>query len=224
MSLKLCDTGQGRELKKMSQREERENNIARVIDVALGLFISDGIAATSINRIAKKSGLAPMSIYRYFGSKDMLVAQVWQNALNDFYRRYMEKYERMNLRDSSGYEKFVASMDVYFSAYSEFPQWYDYTREMFAYRFSGDTEGGEIYNVFWKYYDREIPIPALKALKEGVADGSIRKDVDIYAVYQVLLNAYTGTAIYENVSFGVKPVDVVRFTGNLIANYIKNPV
>ena len=95
---------------------------------------------------------------------------------------------------------------------------------MFAYRFSGDTEGGEIYNVFWKYYDREIPIPALKALKEGVADGSIRKDVDIYAVYQVLLNAYTGTAIYENVSFGVKPVDVVRFTGNLIANYIKNPV
>lgn len=74
MSLKLCDTGKGRELKKMSQREERENNIARVIDVALGLFISDGIAATSINRIAKKSGLAPMSIYRYFGSKDMLVA------------------------------------------------------------------------------------------------------------------------------------------------------
>ena len=38
-----------------------------------------------------------------------------------------------------------------------------------------------------------------------------------------ILNAYTGTAIYENLSFGVAPVDIVRFTGDLIANYIKNP-
>lgn len=207
----------------MSQREERENNIARVIDVALELFISDGIAATSINRIAKKAGLTPMSIYRYFGSRDVLVAQVWQNALNGFYRSFMERYEKLALPNGSGYEKFVASMEVYFSLYSELPQWYDYTREMFSYRFSEDPEGGEIYNVFWKYYDKEIPIPALRALKEGVQDGSIRKDVNIYAVYQVLLNVYTGTAIYENISFGVKPVDIVRFTGDLIANYIKSP-
>ena len=65
-------------------------------------------------------------------------------------------------------------------------------------------------------------MPALKALREGVADGSIRPDVNIYAVYQCLLNAYTGTTIYENVSFGVSPVDVVRFTGELLVNYIKN--
>ena len=70
---------------------------------------------------------------------------------------------------------------------------------------------------------REIPVPALKALREGVADGSIRPDVNIYAVYQCLLNAYTGTTIYENMSFGVSPVEVVvQFTGELLVNYIKN--
>lgn len=73
-----------------------------------------------------------------------------------------------------------------------------------------------------EYYDKEIPVPALKALREGVADGSIRPDVNIYAVYQCLLNAYTGTTIYENVSFGVSPVDVVQFTGELLVSYIKN--
>lgn len=46
--------------------------------------------------------------------------------------------------------------------------------------------------------------------------------MNIYAVYQCLLNAYTGTTIYENVSFGVSPVDVVQFTGELLVNYIKN--
>ena len=80
----------------------------------------------------------------------------------------------------------------------------------------------DVNNVFWKYYDKEIPVPALKALREGVADGSIRPDVNIYAVYQCLLNAYTGTTIYENLSFGVSPVDVVQFTGELLVSYIKN--
>lgn len=207
----------------MNQSEEREKNIGKVIETALDLFLSDGISNTSINRIAKESGLAPMSIYRYFGSKDNLVAQVWSHALKRFYRQFMEQYNSDALSHCTGFEKFVASMDVYFATYSEFPQWYDYTREMFSYRFSEQSKGGEIYNVFWRYYDKEIPIPALKALREGIEDGSIRKDVNIYAVYQILLNAYTGTTIYENLSFGVAPVDIVRFTGNLIANYIKNP-
>lgn len=88
--------------------------------------------------------------------------------------------------------------------------------------YSEKNTGSDVNNVFWKYYDREIPVPALKALREGVADGSIRPDVNIYVVYQCLLNAYTGTTIYENVSFGVSPVDIVQFTGELLVNYIKN--
>lgn len=46
--------------------------------------------------------------------------------------------------------------------------------------------------------------------------------MNIYAVYQCLLNAYTGTTIYENLSFGVSPVVVVQFTGEMLVNYIKN--
>ena len=30
------------------------------------------------------------------------------------------------------------------------------------------------------------------------------------------------TTIYENLSFGVSPVAVVQFTGELLVNYIKN--
>lgn len=206
----------------MSQSEERKRNIQKTIAAALELFLNNGIAQTSINRIAREVGLAPMSIYRYFGSKDELVAQVWSHALKEFFAIYNRQYKATGAHCSNGYEKFVACMNVYFTTYSEFPQWYNYTREMFSYPFAEQTGGGEIYNVFWKYYDKEIPIPALKALMEGKEDGSIREDVNIYAVYQVLLNAYTGTEIYENLSFGVAPVEIVRFTGDLIANYIKN--
>ena len=196
----------------MKRSEERAYNIQKVIKTAQSLFISDGIAATPITRIAEAANLTPTSLYRYFQNKDALVT---------FYSAFMERYVRITPKPQNGYEKFVACMDIYFSFYHEMPEWYDYTREMFS-SYSEKNQDNEVKNVFWKYYDKEIPIPVLKALREGVADGSIRPDVNIYAVYQCLLNAYTGTTIYENVSFGVSPVEIVRFTGELIANYIKN--
>ncbi|MBS1401442.1 MAG: TetR/AcrR family transcriptional regulator [Oscillospiraceae bacterium] len=205
----------------MKRSEERAYNIRKVIKTAQSLFISDGIAATPITRIAEAADLTPTSLYRYFQNKDALVFAAWQDALVTFYGAFLDRYVRITPKPQNGYEKFVACMDIYFSFYHEMPEWYDYTREMFS-SYSEKNQDNEVKNVFWKYYDKEIPIPVLKALRAGVADGSIRPDVNIYAVYQCLLNAYTGTTIYENVSFGVSPVEIVRFTGELIANYIKN--
>ena len=65
----------------MTQSEERMQNMQKVIKTAQRLFLSEGIAAVSINKIADEAGLTPMSVYRYFGSKDKLIAAVWQDAL-----------------------------------------------------------------------------------------------------------------------------------------------
>ena len=205
----------------MKRSEEREQNIRRVIHTAQTLFIADSIAATPISRIAEAAGLTPTSLYRYFRNKDALVFAAWRDALATFFTDFMEQYKRESAACTTGYEKFVVCMHIYFRIYDDQPEWYDYTREMFS-AYSEKNTGSDVNNVFWKYYDKEIPVPALKALREGVADGSIRPDVNIYAVYQCLLNAYTGTTIYENLSFGVSPVDVVQFTGELLVSYIKN--
>lgn len=205
----------------MKRSEERERNIKKVIQTAQELFITDGIAATSISRIAEASDLTPTSLYRYFRNKDTLVFAAWQDALVTFYTGFMERYVRDAGGAKTGYDKFVVCMNIYSGIYHEMPEWYRYTREMFS-SYSEKREGNEVQNVFWQYYDKEIPVPALKALHEGVEDGSIRPDVNIYTVYQCLLNAYTGTTIYENVSFGVSSVEIIHFTGELIATYIKN--
>lgn len=206
----------------MRQKDERENNINRVISAAQSLFISDGIFATSINRIAQEAGLTPMSLYRYFNNKDTLVYTVWQDALATFFKQFMDEFELRTTPEMTGYDKFVVAMDIYFEIYRKSPNWFSYTQEMFSYAPSDKNSGKEIINVFWQYYDKEIPVPALKSLREGVEDGSIRKDVNIYMAYQCLLNAYTGATIYENVSFGVSPVDIIKFTADLIAKYIKS--
>ena len=52
----------------MNQSDEKKDNIQRVIETALDMFMENGIAATSMNQIAQKVNLSQMSLYRYFGN------------------------------------------------------------------------------------------------------------------------------------------------------------
>ena len=207
----------------MTQSEERMQNMHKVIKTAQRLFLDEGIASVSINKIAAEAGLTPMSVYRYFGSKDKLIAAVWQDALVVFYDDFMKRYHAITAGMATGYERFVACMELYIAVYSEFPQWFRYTREMFSHTSTFSiTHSQDMEHVFWRYFDKEIPIPLLKALQDGVADGSVKPDINIFQVYQMVHNIYTGTSIYSNVFPDFDPLDTIKFTKELIANYIKN--
>ena len=207
----------------MTQSEERMQNMQKVIKTAQRLFLNEGIALVSINKIAAEAGLTPMSVYRYFGSKEKLIAAVWQDALVVFYDDFMKRYHAITADMATGYERFVACLELYIAVYSEFPQWFRYTREMFSHTSTFSiTHSQDMEHVFWRYFDKEIPIPLLKALKDGVADGSVKPDINIYQVYQMVHNIYTGTSIYSNVFPDFDPLDTIKFTKELIANYIKN--
>lgn len=112
----------------------------RVVKIAQDLFIDEGVAATSVNRIAKEAGLTPMSVYRYFGTKDGLVIAAWRDALAQFYEKFMERYTRRSENLQTGFEKYVACMEEYTNAYTEFPKWYAYTREMLSYAMEENIE------------------------------------------------------------------------------------
>ncbi len=48
----------------------------RVLDGALAAFLDFGIRRTSMNEIARRSGVSPATLYRWYGSKDELVSAV----------------------------------------------------------------------------------------------------------------------------------------------------
>ena len=62
----------------MNQSDERKDNIQRVIETALDMFMENGIAATSMNQIAKKSKPSQMSLYRYFSNKEELILRIME--------------------------------------------------------------------------------------------------------------------------------------------------
>ena len=65
----------------MTQKELREQNRAAVIRAAQGRFLAQSIDKTTIAEIAEDADLTPMSVYRYFGSKQAIAVAVANHLL-----------------------------------------------------------------------------------------------------------------------------------------------
>ena len=53
-----------------------------ILRAALELFVEHGIAGASIERIAKRAGVAKTSVYRRWSSREALLAQAIETARN----------------------------------------------------------------------------------------------------------------------------------------------
>lgn len=63
-----------RELRRPGRpRAEETNHRERLLDAAVACFAADGVAATSLRRIALKAGVTPALVNYYFGSKELLL-------------------------------------------------------------------------------------------------------------------------------------------------------
>ena len=63
---------------------------AEIVAAARRLFIDDGYDATSMSRLAKDAGVAPNTIYWYFGDKDDVLIAVLTAVMADVWPMYQE--------------------------------------------------------------------------------------------------------------------------------------
>ena len=90
-------------------RRPRDENRERILEAAHRLFYWYGIRATGIDRVAVEAGVATVTLYRAFKSKDDLVhAYVQRNA--DGYREWLEEATRPEL--GSAQERILAMFDA----------------------------------------------------------------------------------------------------------------
>ncbi len=66
----------------------------QLIDAALRLFASEGFHATGIDRILAESGVAKMTLYNHFKSKDELILAALRLRDQQFRNHFMQSVER----------------------------------------------------------------------------------------------------------------------------------
>jgi AcrR family transcriptional regulator len=83
----------------------------RVLDAAYTLFCRQGFRATGIDQIIAEAGVARMTLYRNFHSKDELVREVLDRRERLWTRDWLER--ELEVRDQTAKEKLLAIFDLF---------------------------------------------------------------------------------------------------------------
>ena len=103
----------------MSEAEQKKPARQRILDTASEMFYRDGIRAVGIDAVIARSGVAKMSLYRNFPSKDALVT-AWLEDRNAFFWRRWDKAEASRPDDPRGQLEAVLDM---IAATVSHPRW-----------------------------------------------------------------------------------------------------
>jgi AcrR family transcriptional regulator len=103
----------------MSEADQKKPARERILDAASEMFYRDGIRAVGIDAIIARSGVAKMSLYRNFPSKDALVA-AWLEDRNGFFWRRWGEAETLRAGDPRGQLEAILDM---VAATASNPKW-----------------------------------------------------------------------------------------------------
>ena len=116
----------------MTQKELREQNRAAVIRAAQGRFLAQSIDKTTIAEIAEDAEfLTPMSVYRYFGSKQAIAVAVANHLLDAYLAEHSARCEAARSgAPENGYETFSRILGAYIDTYEAHPEYIRFLQDM----------------------------------------------------------------------------------------------
>jgi len=128
----------------------------RILDTAYDLFSRHGVRAVGVDRIIATSGVAKMSLYRHFNSKDELVLAF----LRERERRWTMEWlhAEVTARAGDGAGRMLAIFDV-------FDEWFR----------QPDFEGCSFINVLLEFTDLEHPVRVASAEHLSTIRGLVRE-------------------------------------------------
>ncbi len=128
----------------------------RILDTAYDLFSRHGIRAVGIDRIISESGVAKMSLYRNFHSKDELVLAFLAEREERWTRNWLRAEAQS--RGETGAQRLLAIFDV-------FGEWFA----------QADFEGCSFINVLLEFTEVDHPVRAASAQYLANIRGYVRE-------------------------------------------------
>ncbi len=155
--------------------------IRRAVEISAEMFLKDGFDSVKMSDIADESGVGVATLYRYFGTKTGIVIAAMTYLWNKLNEMFSGVFESSVFLAQSGLKQVKDLMRMYivlFEAHKDFMRLLgefdlmiikeDIPREMLA----------EYEKSIFNFYDIYAA-----ACKTGIADGTIRRDVDLQLFY-----------------------------------------
>ncbi len=175
----------------MSLEELREQNKRLTIEKGLELFIKNGVDQTTVKDVAAAAGLTERSVYRYFDSKaDLVLATAilfWERISKRVEQRVSEKgYQGM-----SGMEQIDIMLRFYAGLYMENPDYVRFILNCETALYNAGISADIQSRPPGLFEDSNSPL--VRAIKTGLADGSVSPNADVKEIYYNAYDAILGT-------------------------------
>jgi TetR/AcrR family transcriptional regulator len=167
------------ELRKANRREkEREIRRTDIINAAELLFFSKGYENVSMNHIASEAEMARATLYQYFKNKNDIYAAIAIRSA----KILGEMFEKVP-QNQPGIDKIRSLSITYYDFYKKHTGYYHayYHSGVFDYKSSPNMEK-------LKEIRKQNFQVVVDAIKSGIKDETIRKDVDPLATTLIMLS------------------------------------
>ena len=164
------------------REEEKERRRAEMVDAAETLYAEVGWDDVTMDRVAKSARLSRALLYVYFRDKNDLLHAITERALLELRERFVEA--------AAAHAKGVDQVQAIGRAYVLFQQEKPYRFDACS-RFHAHQAAGQPAEDACAAAGDAVMAVIVKALLQGQADGSIRKDIGNPAQVCVMLWAFT---------------------------------
>jgi AcrR family transcriptional regulator len=177
------------DLSKMKSKPERmiyqiDETRQKILASAETIFINEGFFAATMSHIAKSVGLSRTSLYRYYRDKMDLSLAIITIRMKDI-AQYKELEEEADSLSSS-----LKRIEHYMSKRWMNPDHiksYRFFAEFDAY-YSGSRIKEGFREIMEEAMDPYYDYPLEKYIKEGREDGSIRTDISVKHLHEIIMN------------------------------------
>lgn len=174
----------------MSLEELREQNKQLTIAKALELFLKNGVEQTTTKDIALAAGLTERSIYRYFETRaDLILATsflFWEQVSANAEQVVEEQF----YQGMTGIEQIRIMLQFYSSMVLKHPEQVRYILQVESALYNAGVTLDIQARPPGRFDDSNSPL--VRAIRAGLADGSVSPKVDVKELYYNTYDAILG--------------------------------
>jgi AcrR family transcriptional regulator len=166
---------------------EQGDRRERILQSAAEMFARKGVSATTVREIADAVGVLSGSLYHHFESKDAMVGELLNRYLDSIRQRYAEVIASDGTASERLHKLVLASLQTtaehpYATAIYQNEQ--HYLREQPGFKIVQSAA-------------TDVQRTWLKIIKDGVADGSFRDDIEPRTFYRLIRDAVWLSVRYQ---------------------------
>ncbi|SHM74904.1 transcriptional regulator, TetR family [Cyclobacterium lianum] len=192
---------------------ERQQKEKKILEAAFQMFGQKGFHATKVDDVAKKAKISKGLVYFYFKSKEDLYMAITRKGIDELRDLFNKSFGKP--KDKTGLEVMTDLVEAYFNFVKEKKVYHDALLYFLSVlnQYHLDKEKVNPLILESQYFNKlllshhDLAKSGIKAISQGIKDGSMRPDLQAESTFYTLWSMMIGYCEISG-SIGLEPADI----------------